>query len=288
MFGQQYYHGAIRKYIIAFGNLFNDIYVQRLNSSGERIQTLAVPLAYGPKEKWLVRLVQDPNLDQDVAITLPRMGFEIVSMTYAPARKLSSTLKNVRLKTSDYNRIETQYVPVPYDINILLSVFVRNADDGAQIIEQIVPYFRPEFTTNVRLIPEMNIVIDTPVVLQDISIEDTYEGDFDTRRALIYNLNFSVKAYLYGPVTNSGIIKRAITNVHGDIPADSSIIERITITPAQYANGSPLIAPSANASLSVGINQISANSDYGFSLDITSDQQTIITSNPGRNDVAGT
>ena len=288
MFGQQYYHGAIRKYIIAFGNLFNDIYVQRLNSSGERIQTLAVPLAYGPKEKWLVRLVQDPNLDQDVAITLPRMGFEIVSMTYAPARKLSSTLKNVRLKTSDYNRIETQYVPVPYDINILLSVFVRNADDGAQIIEQIVPYFRPEFTTNVRLIPEMNIVIDTPVVLQDISIEDTYEGDFDTRRALIYNLNFSIKAYLYGPVTNSGIIKRAITNVHGDIPADSSIIERITITPAQYANGSPLIAPSANASLSVGINQISANSDYGFSLDITSDQQTIITSNPGRNDVAGT
>lgn len=288
MFGQQYYHGAIRKYIIAFGNLFNDIYVQRLNSSGVRIQTLAVPLAYGPKEKWLVRLVQDPNLDQDVAITLPRMGFEIVSMTYAPARKLSSTLKNVRLKTSDYNRIETQYVPVPYDINILLSVFVRNADDGAQIIEQIVPYFRPEFTTNVRLIPEMNIVIDTPVVLQDISIEDTYEGDFDTRRALIYNLNFSIKAYLYGPVTNSGIIKRAITNVHGDIPADSSIIERITITPAQYANGSPLIAPSANASLSVGINQISANSDYGFSLDITSDQQTIITSNPGRNDVAGT
>jgi hypothetical protein len=288
MFGQQYYHGAIRKYVIAFGNLFNDIYVQRLNSSGVRIQTLAVPLAYGPKEKWLVRLVQDPNLDQDVAITLPRMGFEIVSMTYAPARKLSSTLKNVRLKTSDYNRIETQYVPVPYDINILLSVFVRNADDGAQIIEQIVPYFRPEFTTNVRLIPEMNIVIDTPVVLQDISIEDTYEGDFDTRRALIYNLNFSVKAYLYGPVTNSGIIKRAITNVHGDIPADSSIIERITITPAQYANGSPLIAPSANASLSVGINQISANSDYGFSLDITSDQQTIITSNPGRNDVAGT
>jgi len=288
MFGQQYYHGAIRKYVIAFGNLFNDIYVQRLNSSGVRIQTLAVPLAYGPKEKWLVRLVQDPNLDQDVAITLPRMGFEIVSMTYAPARKLSSTLKNVHLKTSDYNRIETQYVPVPYDINILLSVFVRNADDGAQIIEQIVPYFRPEFTTNVRLIPEMNIVIDTPVVLQDISIEDTYEGDFDTRRALIYNLNFSVKAYLYGPVTNSGIIKRAITNVHGDIPADSSIIERITITPAQYANGSPLIAPSANASLSVGINQISANSDYGFSLDITSDQQTIITSNPGRNDVAGT
>ena len=195
MFGNSFYFGTIRKYVIAFGNLFNDIYVQRLDSNGNRIQTLAVPLAYGPKEKWLVRLVQDPNLDADVAITLPRMGFEITSLTYASQRKLSSTLRNSRLKTADLDRVDTQFVPVPYDINILLSIFVRNADDGAQILEQIVPYFRPEFVTNVRLIPEMGIVSDTPVVLQDVSIEDTYEGDFDTRRALIYNMNFSMKAY---------------------------------------------------------------------------------------------
>ncbi len=271
MFGNSFYFGTIRKYVIAFGNLFNDIYVQRLDSNGNRIQTLAVPLAYGPKEKWLVRLVQDPNLDQDVAITLPRMGFEITSLTYSPQRKLSSTLKNSRLKTSDLDRVDTQFVPVPYDINILLSIFVRNADDGAQIVEQIVPYFRPEFVTNVRLIPEMGIVADTPVVLQDVSIEDTYEGDFDTRRALIYNMNFNMKAYFYGPVSNSGVIKRTIIPIAMDTAADTPFAEKITVTPAQFANGAPLTSPSANSSLSVNLDQISANSDFGFTVDINTD-----------------
>jgi len=271
MFGNSFYFGTIRKYVIAFGNLFNDIYVQRLDSNGNRIQTLAVPLAYGPKEKWLVRLVQDPNLDADVAITLPRMGFEITSLTYASQRKLSSTIKNSRLKTSDLDRVETQFVPVPYDINILLSIFVRNADDGAQIVEQIVPYFRPEFVTNVRLIPEMGIVSDTPVVLQDVSIEDTYEGDFDTRRALIYNMNFSMKAYFYGPVSNSGVIKRTIIPIAVDTAADAPFLEKITVTPSQFANGAPLTSPSANSALSVNLDQISANSDFGFTVDINTD-----------------
>ena len=271
MFGNSFYFGTIRKYVIAFGNLFNDIYVQRLDSNGNRIQTLAVPLAYGPKEKWLVRLVQDPNLDADVAITLPRMGFEITNLTYASQRKLSSTLRNSRLKTSDLDRVDTQFVPVPYDINILLSIFVRNADDGAQILEQIVPYFRPEFVTNVRLIPEMGIVSDTPVVLQDVSIEDTYEGDFDTRRALIYNMNFSMKAYFYGPVSNSGVIKRTIIPIAVDTAADAPFVEKLTVTPSQFANGAPLTSPSANSSLSVNLDQISANSDFGFTVDINTD-----------------
>jgi len=272
---QQYYHGTIRKYIISFGNLFNDIVIARLNTAGERVQSIAVPLAYGPKEKFLVRLRQDPNFEQAVAITLPRMGFEITGMTYAPTRKLSSTIKNVTLKSDDNDRLKTQYVPVPYDINILLSIFVSNADDGAQILEQILPYFRPEFTTNIRLIPEMNVVVDTPVVLQDVSIEDTYEGDFDTRRALIYSLNFSMKAYIYGPVANQGVIKRSVTNFFGDVPADSAQIERLTVTPSQFANGAPLTSPSANASLSVATSAISANSDYGFTTDINTDTFSI-------------
>ena len=268
---QQYYHGTIRKYIISFGNLFNDIVIARLNTAGERVRSIAVPLAYGPKEKFLVRLRQDPNFEQAVAITLPRMGFEITGMTYAPTRKLSSTIKNVTLKSDDNDRLKTQYVPVPYDINILLSIFVSNADDGAQILEQILPYFRPEFTTNIRLIPEMNVVVDTPVVIQDVSIEDTYEGDFDTRRALIYNLNFSMKAYIYGPVANQGVIKRSVTNFFGDVPAGSAQLERMTIEPSQFANGAPLTSPSANASLSVATSAISANSDYGFTTDINTD-----------------
>ncbi len=271
MFGQ-YYHGAIRKYVIAFGNLFNDIIIQRLDLNGNRIQSILVPLAYGPKEKWLVRLVQDPNLDADVAITLPRMGFEITSMNYSPTRKLSSTLKNIRLKSTDFNRVDTQFIPVPYDLDFQLSIFVKNADDGAQIIEQILPFFRPEFTTQVNLIPEMKIVVDTPIVLNGVTIEDTYEGDFDTRRALIYNLTFSVKSYLYGPVTNSGIIKRAITNFRDTTTSEEPIIDRITVTPSQFANGSPLFVPSGNTELSVAISQISANTDYGFTTDITIDQ----------------
>lgn len=272
MFAQQYYHGAIRKYVIAFGNLFNDIIIQRLDLNGNRIQSILVPLAYGPKEKWLVRLVQDPNLDADVAITLPRMGFEITSMNYSPTRKLSSTLKNIRLKSTDFNRVDTQFIPVPYDLDFQLSIFVKNADDGAQIIEQILPFFRPEFTTQVNLIPEMKIVVDTPIVLNGVTIEDTYEGDFDTRRALIYNLTFSVKSYLYGPVTNSGIIKRAITNFRDTTTSEEPIIDRITVTPSQFANGSPLFVPSGNTELSVAISQISANTDYGFTTDITIDQ----------------
>ena len=271
MFSNSFYHGTIRKYVIAFGSLFADIYVQRLDSSGNRVQTLGCPIAYGPKEKFLTRLRQDPNLDQDVAITLPRLGFEITSMVYAPERKLSSTLRNARMSSTDNDKLKTQYIPVPYDITFMLSVFVKNADDGAQIIEQIIPYFRPEFTVNVNLIPEMGIVADTPIVLTSLSMEDTYEGDFDTRRALIYNLDFILKGWFYGPTNNTGVIKRAITNLYQDTPADTPKSEIITVTPAQYANGAPLFSPSANAQLSVATSAIGANTDYGFSTDIDID-----------------
>jgi len=271
MFGAQYYHGILRKYVMAFGNLFNDIIVQRLNTSGVKIQSIAVPIAYGPKEKFLVRLKQDPNLDSKTAITLPRIGFEISSYQYAGDRKLSSTIKNINILNTDKARLKSQYVPVPYDITFALAIFVRNADDGCQIVEQILPYFRPEFTTNVRLIPEMDIVVDTPVVLQDITVEDAYEGDFDTRRALVYNLNFVVKGLLFGPVSTSGVIKRSIARVKLNIDADTPTGERITVTPSAFANGAPLTSPSANADLSVALGTISANSDYGFTTEIIDD-----------------
>ena len=271
MFGAQYYHGILRKYVMAFGNLFNDIIVQRLNTSGVKVQSIAVPIAYGPKEKFLVRLKQDPNLDSKTAITLPRIGFEISSYQYAANRKLSSTIKNINILNSDKARLKSQYVPVPYDITFALSIFVKNADDGCQIVEQILPYFRPEFTTNVRLIPEMDIVVDTPVVLQDITVEDAYEGDFDTRRALVYNLNFVVKGLLFGPVSTSGVIKRSIARVKLNIDADTPTGERITVTPSAFANGAPLTSPSANADLSVALGTISANSDYGFTTEIIDD-----------------
>ena len=271
MFGDQYYNGVIRKYVIAFGSLFNDIVIQRRNTAGQRIQSIQVPIAYGPKEKFLVRLRADPNLSQQVALTLPRMGFEITALTYNGARKLSSSLRNVAINSADNNKVKSQYVPVPYDITFALSIMCKNADDGAQILEQIVPYFRPEFTLNIRLIPELNIVVDTPVVLQDISIEDTYEGNFEERRALVHTLNFSMKGYLYGPSSKTGVIKRSQVFFFQDTAADVGPIERLTVSPAQHANGAPMNIP-GNTESSVALSSIAANSDYGFASDIEFDQ----------------
>ena len=152
-----------------------------------------------------------------------------------------------------------------------MSIFCKNADDGSQILEQILPYFRPEFTLNVRLIPELNIVVDTPVVLQDVSTEDTYEGNFEERRALVHTINFSLKGYLYGPSTKSGVIKRSNVFFFQDTAADVGPIERLTVSPAQHANGAPMNIP-GNTESSVSLDNIAANSDYGFAQDIEFDQ----------------
>ena len=264
MFGDQFYHQSIRKYIIAFGNLFNDIVVQRLDSSGNRVQSISVPIAYGPKESFLARIGADPNLEKDVMGQVPRIRFEITGMTYDGRRKLSSTLKNKTISSSDTGILKTQYVPVPYDIQIVLSIFTKNADDAAQIVEQIIPYFRPEFTTAVRMIPEMSLTFDTPIILNDINIEDTYEGDFITRRSLIWNLNFTIRGYVFGPVTTGKTIKRAQIDFHANNIVGSARNSRIIATPGLLANG----APTTNSSASIAVSQISANSDYGFADDL--------------------
>jgi len=262
MFGRTFYHESIRKYIIVFGNMFNSIYVQRFNNAGTRIQNIKVPIAYGPKQKFLTRLNQDPNLDRDVALSLPRMGFEMTGIQYAANRKTTGLYKNVIVNNDDKSKLKTQYQPVPYDFNISLSIFVRNADDGAQVLEQILPYFQPEWTNNVRLIPEMDIVLDVPTVLQGTTIEDTYEGDFESRRALIYNLDFLMKGYIFGPVSNSGIIKRAIIDFSPNMP-ESPGEERVKVTPGLLANGDP----TTNSSASIAIGSIAANSNYGIAED---------------------
>jgi hypothetical protein len=270
MFGSQFYHQSIRKYVIMFGNMFNDIVVRRLDTTGVSLQSVAVPLAYGPKEKFLVRITQDPNLDQQVAIQLPRMGFEMTTLAYDGSRRLAGTSRNVKV-VSDKNKLDFTYMPVPYDLNFNLYAYVRNADDGAQIMEQIVPYFGPEWTNQVRLIPEMSITQDVPTILNTVSIEDTYEGDFDTRRALIYTFDFTVKGYFYGPVRRQGIIKRSqidfgiVTGNTGnkitlDDVARTGRSSRIVVQPGLLANGSP----TTNSTASIPYTQIEADDDYGF------------------------
>ena len=245
-----------------FGNLFNDIVVQRYNKDGDRIQAIAVPIAYGPKEKFLSRIRSNPDLADDVAIQLPRMSFEMTGMTYAPTRKLNR-LNNTVSSGTAANNLRTNFASAPYDIDFSLAIYVKNADDGVQIIENILPFFTPEFTASMRLIPEMSdLLLDIPVVLQSVSMEDSYEGDFESRRAIVYTLNFLVKGYIFGPVQTKGVINRVQVDSYTDIDVEARET-RVVVTPGQLANG----APTTNSAASVERSAISANSDFGIAED---------------------
>ena len=268
MFGHQFYNQIIRRYVVMFGTLFNDIVVQRFNTAGARIQSIKVPIAYGPKEKFLARVEQNPDLQKKSSVSLPRIGFEMVGMQYMPDRKLSSTQRRVQIQgtAGSNNDIKSVFTPVPYDFNFNLSVFVKNADDGIQILEQILPFFTPDWTTTVKISPEMDIVHDIPTVLTSVTTEDTYEGDFETRRTLIYNLDFLVKGYIYGPVRKSGIIKRTLIDfIDSKGPKDKSGVklETIKIIPGLQANGQP----TGNTENSINISNIGANDNFGFAVD---------------------
>ena len=220
MLGQYFYNESLRKCIIAFGSLFNDIYITRKNASGTDSQSMKVPLAYGPKQKFMVRLDADPNLDQKVAITLPRIGFEIAGFDYDPSRKLNRIIKRKKVSnTTDkaLKQMNTQYSPVPYNLNFELFVMTKNSDDGIQIVEQILPFFQPEYTVTIKEVPEMSVIRDVPIVLNNIGYEDTYTGSFTERRAIIYTLNFTAKAYVYGPVSTSKPITKAEATVYADL-----------------------------------------------------------------------
>lgn len=201
MLNQYYYHGLIRKYIAIFGTLFNNIKIKRLNSSNDVVETIAIPLAYAPRQKFLTRITGDPNLDKKVGMQLPRMGFELQSMTYDAPRKLASigsVAKNVD------NSIGRLYNPVPYNFNLSLFIFCKNAEDGTQIIEQILPFFKPEFTVTLNAIPIMGIKYDVPIILNSVNVEDNYEGNFEQRRSLIWTLNFDLKGALYPGIQGKG------------------------------------------------------------------------------------
>ena len=220
MLGQYFYNESLRKCIIAFGSLFNDIYITRKNASGTDSQSMKVPLAYGPKQKFMVRLDADPNLDQKVAITLPRIGFEIAGFDYDPSRKLNRIIKRKKVSnTTDkaLKQMNTQYSPVPYNLNFELFVMTKNSDDGIQIVEQILPFFQPEYTVTIKEVPEMSVIRDVPIVLNNIGYEDTYTGSFTERRAIIYTLNFTAKAYVYGPVTTAKPITKAEATIYADL-----------------------------------------------------------------------
>ena len=232
MLGQQFYHETTRKVVVAFGTLFNDIHLVRKDNSGTIQQSMKVPLAYGPRQKYLVRLNDDPDLSKSTAVTLPRIGFEIAGISYDPARKLQRVQKFKKVKGAKASQLDTQYMPVPYNIDFELYILSKQSDDALQIVEQILPYFQPDYTVTINDNTDMGIKRDVPVVLNSIGYEDDYQGDFASRRAIIYTLSFTAKFYLYGPVTSSKVIKTVQVDQYTDMPDQAPKREqRYTVTP---------------------------------------------------------
>lgn len=216
MLDQRFYWGTIRKSIVAFGNMFNNITIQRKDGDGNVVQLIRVPLSYAPKQKFLARIQQRPNVETpNTQIVLPRMSFEMVSLDYDPARKISPIQKS-RALTNDANTLSTQYAPTPYNVTVLLYVYAKNQDDGLQIIEQILPYFNPDYNLTLKAVPELNILNDLPILLNSVMFEDDYENDFSTRRSIIWSLTFTMKLNFYGPVSKQGIIRKTLATTYSD------------------------------------------------------------------------
>ena len=234
MLGQQFYHETMRKVVVAFGSMFNNINLVRKNSSGAVVQSMKVPLAYGPKQKWLTRLSEDPNLNKKVAVTLPRIGFEMQNIAYDPSRKLNTVqkLKTVD-KSVDGKTMSSQFMPVPYNVDFELVILAKNSDDALQIVEQILPYFQPDYTVTINDNSDMGQTRDVPIILNGVSYSDEYEGDYATRRAIMYTLSFTAKFMLYGPVTSQKVIKSVQVDQYTDTQANAPKREqRYSVTPS--------------------------------------------------------
>ena len=231
MLGTYYYHQIIRKTIIAFGTVFNQINIQHENANDSTISDMRVPLAYGPMQKFLARIEQQPELNKPIAMTLPRMSFEMTSIQYDSTRKAGVTQT---FKASDGTNLKKVFMPVPYNIGFELNILTKLNDDALQIVEQILPYFQPSFNLTVDLIDSIGEKRDIPIVLDSVSFQDDYEGDFSTRRSLIYTLQFTAKTYLFGPIANStdGLIRKVQVDLYASTDTTTAKREmRYTVTP---------------------------------------------------------
>jgi len=231
MLGTYYYHEIIRKTIIAFGTTFNALEIKHKEQDGTAFSEMNVPLSYGPAQKFLARLEQQADLNKPVQITLPRMSFEMTNIAYDSTRKAGVTQT---FKASDGTNLKKVYMPVPYNIGFELNIFTKLNDDALQIVEQILPYFQPSFNLTVDLISSINEKRDIPLVLDNISFQDDYEGSFEVRRALIYTLSFTAKTYLFGPIaaTTEGLIRKVQADVYADTNTTTAKREmRYTVVP---------------------------------------------------------
>ena len=232
MLGTYYYHEIVRKTIISFGTLFNQIHIRHKEQNGVNASDMRVPIAYGPRQKFLARITQQPELNKATQISLPRMSFEMTSIQYDPTRK-SSVVQTFKT-CDDGGNVKKVYMPVPYNIGFELSILCKLNDDALQIVEQILPYFQPAFNLTIDLVESIGEKRDIPIVLNSVAFQDDYEGDFSTRRALIYTLRFTAKTYLFGPVADNpeGLIRKVIVDTYTNTDRLSAKREmRYTVTP---------------------------------------------------------
>ena len=220
MLGAYTYNKIIRKCVIGFGTLFNNIEVRKENKDGSVYSRMKVPLAYGPRQKFLARLEQQADLNQKVAITVPRLSFEMTGISYDSSRKLAPT--TLTLKADTNNAVKKQFTPVPYNIDFELNVISKTNDESLEIMEQILPVFQPSFQMTIKLVDDMNDFRDVPIILNSVSYSDDYEGTFDDRKITLITMQFTVKAYIFGPVGTAAPIKKAKADIYTTMPSSTS------------------------------------------------------------------
>ena len=283
MLGQTFYHQTIRKYVALFGTLFNDINIEKKDSGGNVLSRQKVPISYGPKQKFLTRINQDASLDRQVAIQLPRIGFEMTGIAYDPIRKLNTigTLTRKDSITGERN-IKKMFNPSPYIFDFSLYAFVENAEDGTQILEQILPFFTPEFNVSVNILTDMGIKLDIPIVLQSATSEDSYEGEFSARRTLVWTINFMLKGFIYPDIkSGQSIIKSVEIAFKETVPETPStgVFERLSLESStnfsedyfQLETGDHLITEASETELGLGniISKITVVPEGGANTYIT-------------------
>ena len=215
MLATYFYHEIIRKTVIAFGTLFNDVHIRHQDAAGKDINEMKVPVSYGPRQKFLARIQQQPDLNKATQLSLPRMSFEVNNITYDPSRKTGVTQT---FKVKDGKQVKKVFMPVPYNLGFELNILTKLQDDSLQILEQVLPFFQPGFTLSIDLVKSIGEKRDVPMVLDSINFTDDYEGNFETRRALIYTLNFTAKTFMFGPVADStdGLIRKVQLDYYTD------------------------------------------------------------------------
>ena len=272
MLGTYFYHEILRKTVIGFGTLFNNINIRHKDASGTNVSVLKVPLAYGPMQKFLARIQQQPDLEREIAITLPRLSFEMQGLQYDPTRKTGIAQTFLTKNGSNAKKV---YMPVPYNVGFELSVMAKLSDDALQILEQILPYFQPSFNITVNLISSIGEKKDIPIVLESINYSDQYEGGFDSRRILIYTLSFTAKTYLFGPVADNpeGLIKKVDVDFYGNTNTKTAKrVQRYSATPAAKQNYDGDEATVVSGAISADVTKFKVSS----TTDLAANQRIII------------